>query len=659
MRLFSLSSETNRPCYVLKFKDTNMMLDCGLDLNTLLHFMPVFNVQSKASNAIGTRLLQGNKTGTSGAVPCNIKDCNGTPLFDSEPMVSLPETDAVDLSGLDAIIISNYLSMLALPFITEETGFRGTIYATDPTVQTGRHLMEELIAYLGAANEHHPSLMLLDDNISGVPAELLSALSTNHRWRRIYTQANVNSCLSKVHTVAYNEKNSIYGLLSIMAISSGYCIGSCNWIIDSDHERVTYIAGSSTLTTHPRPMEHTSLKRADVMIITNLTRTPMQNPDSMIREFCMAAAATLKRGGNVLLPCLPCGITFDMFECLANHLKTCGFSHIPMYFISERAEASLAYSNIYAEWLTSSKTSSVYLPEPPFHHAELIKSGWLKAYPNICGEFNNSYRTPCVIFGGHPTLRCGDITHLMTLYCKEKQNTVIFTDADVNYIDALAPYQPVYMKVVHCPIDTRLSFAQANKLIRDLKPKHLVVPEEYTFPPTLQPGRTDLVIDPHQSNMVKHKGLDEMHLPLRRSYVTADMDPQLAAEMRPFEIKLGIAVVQMATQLKNHNNSYSMEPLGSDVPRIKRRKLQKPILYGHINISEFTKRLEEYGIMDAKVDDLGGGNTIIDLPNEGSLIRIEDDSIHIVCDAEAVRVKIRDATLQSLQRIEAARLSDR
>jgi len=37
-----------------------------------------------------------------------------------------------------------------------------------------------------------------------------------------------------------------------MAISSGYCIGSCNWIIDSDHERITYIAGSCALTTHPR-----------------------------------------------------------------------------------------------------------------------------------------------------------------------------------------------------------------------------------------------------------------------------------------------------------------------------------------------------------------------------------------------------------------------
>lgn len=39
---------------------------------------------------------------------------------------------------VDAILISNYMSMLALPFITEGTGFRGTVYATDPTIQSGR-----------------------------------------------------------------------------------------------------------------------------------------------------------------------------------------------------------------------------------------------------------------------------------------------------------------------------------------------------------------------------------------------------------------------------------------------------------------------------------------------------------------------------------------
>ena len=80
---------------------------------------------------------------------------------------------------------------------------------------------------------------------------------------------------------------------------------------------------------------------------------------------------TLKSGGNVLVPCYPSGVTYDLFECLSGHLETCGLGAVPMYFISPVADSSLAYSNIYAEWLSSGKQSKVFLPEPPFPHAEV------------------------------------------------------------------------------------------------------------------------------------------------------------------------------------------------------------------------------------------------------------------------------------------------
>ena len=51
------------------------------------------------------------------------------------------------------------------------------------------------------------------------------------------------------------------------------------------------------------------------------------------------------------------------------------------------------------------------------------------------------------------------------------------------------------MKAVYCPIDTSLNFNQAKKLIRDLKPSCIAVPEQYTLPPAFAPTRTDLVID--------------------------------------------------------------------------------------------------------------------------------------------------------------------
>lgn len=78
----------------------------------------------------------------------------------------------------------------------------------------------------------------------------------------------------------------------------------------SDYEKIVYVSGSSTLTTHPRyfivcivrtictrlltnivfrPIDQTSLKNADVLILTGLTQTPAANPDAMLGDLCMTA----------------------------------------------------------------------------------------------------------------------------------------------------------------------------------------------------------------------------------------------------------------------------------------------------------------------------------------------------------------------------------
>jgi len=44
---------------------------------------------------------------------------------DSVPEFTPPLEKIIDFSEIDAILISNYTCMLALPFITEGTGFKG------------------------------------------------------------------------------------------------------------------------------------------------------------------------------------------------------------------------------------------------------------------------------------------------------------------------------------------------------------------------------------------------------------------------------------------------------------------------------------------------------------------------------------------------------
>lgn len=106
-------------------------------------------------------------------------------------------------------------------------------------------------------------------------------------WKHIFSMEAVHKSLSRVQMTGYDQKLDIFGALTVTPISSGFCLGSSNWILNSAHEKVAYISGSSTLTTHPRPINQLALKHCDVVIMTGLTQAPHVNPDGMLGELCM------------------------------------------------------------------------------------------------------------------------------------------------------------------------------------------------------------------------------------------------------------------------------------------------------------------------------------------------------------------------------------
>lgn len=59
--------------------------------------------------------------------------------------------------------------------------------------------------------------------------------------------------------------------------------------------------------------------------------------------------------------------------------------------------------------------------------------------------------------------------------------TFLFPEPDFSYLDALAPYQPLAMKCVYCPIDTRLNFIQVSKLLKEVQVMNFLLPF-LTFP---------------------------------------------------------------------------------------------------------------------------------------------------------------------------------
>lgn len=201
----------------------------------------------------------------------------------------------IDLRDVDVILISNCQSMLSLPFLTEGTDFNGIVYATEPTIQFARLFMQEMIHYIERAprvrrraEKWKQNAVSFPDLLKSIPfpIPLHNDPSILQTMRQFYDTRSLNSCISRVKAIGFGEKINIFGSLEASAHSSGHSIGSCNWIIRSDHEKVVYLSASSTMTTHPKPMDIEVLQNPDLLILTSITTAPAHNPDSSLMELC-------------------------------------------------------------------------------------------------------------------------------------------------------------------------------------------------------------------------------------------------------------------------------------------------------------------------------------------------------------------------------------
>uniref|UniRef100_A0A8R1TPM1 Beta-Casp domain-containing protein n=1 Tax=Onchocerca volvulus TaxID=6282 RepID=A0A8R1TPM1_ONCVO len=487
MQLIPLSPQPYRPCLLLKWSSASILLDCAVDMDALSSFLPAALCRSKLFSNLPAYHKNAPKQ-------C-LKRYGEHVLVDGPFEVHPAQICSTSMDSVDAILISNWMSLLALPFFTEETNFTGVVYATDPTLQLGRLVMEELLDFFDRVDREErdhswkkPALFMSFPNIP---------ISDPREWRPFYSREQMESCLTKVQRISFRESINIHGAATIAAYSSGYSIGSCNWIVHTEHEKIGYLSATSSRNSHTKPVQWDQLRGCDALILTSICRFPEHNPETSVCHAFAVIADTLKRNGSVLMPICPTGVLYDLLEVISMQLDQHDVPvDVPVYFISPVAESTLAYSNIYAEWLSEKKQNMVNIPEEPFKHGLMSRNGRLKVYENIYDDFCRQMRTPCVIFTGHPSLRIGNAVHFLEMWGNDSKNALIMTDPDYPIQNVYGPYEKLSIRAFFFPIETRLDFSQLNpSILPDLAPKLLVMPEVYAQPSLNSSQRTDFVVN--------------------------------------------------------------------------------------------------------------------------------------------------------------------
>ena len=151
----------------------------------------------------------------------------------------------------------------------------------------------------------------------------------------------------------------------------------------------------------------------------------------------------------------------------------------------------------------------------------------------------------------------------------------------------------------------------------------IATPKCYTSPPSSATQRTDLQLDLDIPMFKICKG-QCLELPLTSNYDTLAIDPAVAMNLKPVEIKAGVSIATVTGKLDLTNHKYRLDENDSDKSESTRSaKRQKKLpkkdncpdryLFGKITISNLLQNLAAHGISTLKTEEPGPGQYIIHL----------------------------------------------
>ncbi|CAH8861250.1 unnamed protein product [Trichobilharzia szidati] len=352
LRLRRLNTDVHNPCYLLHIHDVNLLLDCCLDLSNLSYFLPNHQLMSPGCSDLpemcgtlgnsDTKEVRGENDGAEGeeeddsGVFTKLGGMNYMTTGFKFCMLKSSEMSSIFWETIDVILISNTRSILGLPFLFENTKFRGKIFTTEPVVKFGKILIDDLLNELEQLSESQVELNSSKKKKKTKINEFNDATdylvnSGDYNWTKFYTRESVTKALNRVHLIAYHEPVDLFGLLTIKGLSAGYAIGSCNWIITSSSEKVAYISHTSLLYSHVLPFDDSEFGDTDILIVGTVNMYASNQLEKTVEEFRHIVVQTLARGGNVLVPTNPCGVIFDLLETALHAKENFNGNILPLF----------------------------------------------------------------------------------------------------------------------------------------------------------------------------------------------------------------------------------------------------------------------------------------------------------------------------------------
>ena len=328
-------------------------------------------------------------------------------------------------------------------------------------------------------------------------------------------------------------------------------------------------------TSAARPMRSLRpLQDARAVVCTQLRRVgSAEAPSAALERACAAAVTACARGGNVLIPASPwSGTTLALVESILAILSAHRLPAVQLHLISPVGPSSCAHGEMLAEWLDIARNARIYTPSSPFDLETLHAARRLVFSPH-CEQLSAPIQRPAIVVATHPSLRLGDAPSILHHWRHDPLSTLLLTTPCTDYELLLAPFAPMAIQVVRCPIEPRLNAAEAAALIGRLRPKQLVLPAPPLPPRDSSPTSIAPPDDVYAALSTSLNGrlpicrlaaCEPLGVPTASSYEVAFMPMSAAMSVQMSEVEPGLNAGRFSGYLRYEERTRELRLLPDD-----------------------------------------------------------------------------------------------
>ncbi|KAI5953688.1 YSH1 [Candida jiufengensis] len=319
---------------------------------------------------------------------------------------SFPYFDEYDLSKVDILLISHFHvdHSASLPYVMQQSNFRGKVFMTHATKAIYRWLMQDFVRVTLIGSSRNDGA---------------------EEGGNLYTDDDIFKSFDKIETIDYHSTMEIDGI-RFTAYHAGHVLGACMYFIEIGGLKILFTGDYSREENRHLHSAEVPPNSPDILITESTFGTGTLEPKAELeKKLTSHIHATITRGGRVLLPVFALGNAQELLLILDEYWqKNEDLQSANVYYCSGLAKKCMAVYETY----TGIMNDKIRLSSSGDSRSSPFDFKYIKSIKDL-SKFSDL--GPSVVVATPGMLQAGISRQLLEKWAPEQKNLVILTGYSV------------------------------------------------------------------------------------------------------------------------------------------------------------------------------------------------------------------------------------